>query len=343
MHSSESYIEYSVLPELKFPNICNDDGDVDDETIAQFKNHLLEKKDMLKNLLQMNVQNQMNVRDGIVELENELALRRHDQQVLKMNLECRENQLREYESRIAHLENQLELVEKNYFEKKTKLEDELNRTKEKLYKLEEKNKNIRKEFASKLRTKILEVKKWTFESINVKEEFSKLKNRWDDIENYFIGDDQEVTVNGCEPDSPPSSPICRFKISKTPDFKLTQTSPKMIHNYVHPDNQPVINPRYRRSLSSGNEKWINHKSTNKLALGTVFKPSVKNKKSVTKLKASDFIEKGASKYLLTHHVAVDNGTIETKVFKGDVIPTRAGGAQIIFNDIETLKQQSPLE
>lgn len=335
MQTCESYVEYSALPLLTFPNFSDDDY----EAISQMKKYYNEKENILKNFRQINIQNQMNVRDGIVEMENELAIRRQETQTLKMDLEHRENQLREYESRIVHLENQLELTEKNYREKENNLVNELIKTKEKLCESEEKVKIIKKEFANKLKNNILEIKKWTFESMNIKEEFDKLKGRWDEIELFFRDEDKMFDCF----ESPPQPCRTFNKTSKTPEFKLTQTSPKMIHNYVHPDNQPVINPRYRRSLSSGVEKWINHKSTNQLSLGTVFKPSVKNKKSVTKLKASDFMDKGASKYLLTHHVAIDNGTIETKVFKGDVIPTRAGGAQIIFKDIETLKQQSPLE
>jgi kinesin family protein 23 len=105
---------------------------------------------------------------------------------------------------------------------------------------------------------------------------------------------------------------------------------------------PVSNPRHRRSLSTGNEKWIDHRPPGTLDLGTVFQPKFKNKTSMSNLKnvhAKDL--KDASKYALTHHTADANGEVETHVYKGEVIPSVGGGAQVIFNDVETLHQGSP--
>ena len=104
---------------------------------------------------------------------------------------------------------------------------------------------------------------------------------------------------------------------------------------------PVVNPRHRRSLSTGTEKWIDHRPPGTLDLGTVLLPKIRNKKSVSNLKASDIMNSNASKYVLTHHEADQNGGVETNVFKGDVIPSCTGGRQVIFNDVETLKQGSP--
>jgi len=104
---------------------------------------------------------------------------------------------------------------------------------------------------------------------------------------------------------------------------------------------PTSNPRHLRSLSNGTEKWIDHQPTGTLELGTVFKPKIKNKKSVTNLKNIDADDlKAASKYALTHHEANENGDVETHIYKGEVIPSVAGGAQVIFSDVETLKQTS---
>lgn len=102
---------------------------------------------------------------------------------------------------------------------------------------------------------------------------------------------------------------------------------------------PVVNPRHRRSLSTGNEKWIDHRPPGTLELGTVLRPKIKNKKSVSNLKAENL--KDASKYALTHHEADADGGVETHVFKGEVIPSSGGGVQVIYNDVETLKQGSP--
>lgn len=48
-----------------------------------------------------------------------------------------------------------------------------------------------------------------------------------------------------------------------------------------------------------------------------------------------------SRYCLITQAADTDGEIETKLYKGDVIPTTSGGAQVVFDDIECLKQLSP--
>lgn len=104
----------------------------------------------------------------------------------------------------------------------------------------------------------------------------------------------------------------------------------------------VANPKHRRSLSSGTGKWIDHKPLGTLDLGTVFTPKIKNRKSISNLRqlsTHDLVS--ASHYALTQHVADKNGEVETHIYKGDVIPTSGGGAQILFNDIETLTQSPP--
>ena len=106
---------------------------------------------------------------------------------------------------------------------------------------------------------------------------------------------------------------------------------------------PSFNPRHKRSLSAGNGNWIDHRPPGTLDLGTIFQPKIKNKTSLSNLKdASAKTFKRASNYALTHHVADPvNGEVETQVIKGDVIPSLGGGAHVIFNDVETLKQSDP--
>ena len=101
----------------------------------------------------------------------------------------------------------------------------------------------------------------------------------------------------------------------------------------------VANPKHRRSLSSGQGKWIDHRPLGTIDLGTVFTPKLKNKKSVSSLRqlsTNDLVN--ASHYALTQHIADKNGDVSTHIYKGDVIPTAGGGAQVLFNDIETLHQ-----
>uniref|UniRef100_A0A1B0B7Y8 Kinesin-like protein n=1 Tax=Glossina palpalis gambiensis TaxID=67801 RepID=A0A1B0B7Y8_9MUSC len=104
----------------------------------------------------------------------------------------------------------------------------------------------------------------------------------------------------------------------------------------------AANKRHRRSRSTG-EKWIEHRAPNPVPLGTVLQPYLKNRKSVTKLTdMKDLTGQRANKYLLVSQEADTDGDVETKLFKGNIIPTCGGGAQVVFDDVECLKQKSPV-
>ncbi|KAF2898219.1 hypothetical protein ILUMI_07957 [Ignelater luminosus] len=99
--------------------------------------------------------------------------------------------------------------------------------------------------------------------------------------------------------------------------------------------------RHRRSRSAG-EVWLEHNAIKPVALGTVLQPSMKKRKSVSKLKkASDVTNPRQNKYCLLAQEADAGGELETKLYKGDIVPTCGGGAQVIFNDVECLRQESP--
>lgn len=101
------------------------------------------------------------------------------------------------------------------------------------------------------------------------------------------------------------------------------------------------NPRYRRSKSAGTDRWLEHRATNPVPLGTVFQPYYNRTKSVTSPEMKDITNPRTSRYCLVHQEADTDGELETKLYKGDVIPTTSGGAQVVFNDVECLKQISP--
>ncbi|KER23777.1 hypothetical protein T265_08402 [Opisthorchis viverrini] len=104
----------------------------------------------------------------------------------------------------------------------------------------------------------------------------------------------------------------------------------------------AFNPRHRRSRSAGGDGgvWLEHQESTAAPLGTIFTPRLKNRKSVTQLELKDTLK--ASNYLLHHQEATSDGNIETKLYKGSIIPTAGGGSAVIFNDVEELRQASPL-
>lgn len=131
------------------------------------------------------------------------------------------------------------------------------------------------------------------------------------------------------------------------------------------------NPRHRRSRSAeGTGKWLDHCPATPVPLNTVFQPNMKKRKSVTKLTDVKDITKGTERYCLTTQDQDTDGELETRLYKvrlcyqfdcyiwsliylflygclisnlfqGDVVPTCTGGAQVIFSDVELLKQSSP--
>ncbi|XP_062276551.1 kinesin-like protein KIF23 [Scomber scombrus] len=98
-----------------------------------------------------------------------------------------------------------------------------------------------------------------------------------------------------------------------------------------------VRPLHRRSRSAGGEKWVDHKPSSNLDLGTVLQPVIPNS-----IQVSTPSEKTLSKcdrYVLTHQEVASDGEIQTKLIKGEVIKTRGGGQSVQFTDIETLKQE----
>ncbi|KOB71648.1 Kinesin-like protein KIF23 [Operophtera brumata] len=104
----------------------------------------------------------------------------------------------------------------------------------------------------------------------------------------------------------------------------------------------IANPRHRRSLSADGKVWVEHAPNKLVPMGTVMKPNIPSSKVVNKLtNVKDIANSKTSKYCLISQEQDTDGELETKVYKGDVVPTCGGGAQVIFNDVEMLKQFSP--
>lgn len=49
-----------------------------------------------------------------------------------------------------------------------------------------------------------------------------------------------------------------------------------------------------------------------------------------------------NKYMLFDQGADTDGDLETRLYKGNVIPSSAGGTQVVFDEMEILKQKSPV-
>ncbi|XP_061773141.1 kinesin-like protein KIF23 isoform X1 [Nerophis ophidion] len=103
-----------------------------------------------------------------------------------------------------------------------------------------------------------------------------------------------------------------------------------------PTSTPV-RPLHRRSRSAGGEKWVDHKPSSSLDLGTVLQPVIHNAIQVSA--PNEKVLSKCDRYVLTHQEIASDGEIQTKLVKGDVLKTRGGGQSVQFTDIEILKQQ----
>ena len=104
----------------------------------------------------------------------------------------------------------------------------------------------------------------------------------------------------------------------------------------------VSNARsHRRSKSSDAQKWLDHRPAvgGPVPSNTVLQPVLRTRKSVTKIDRADLAT--PEKYMLTTSTQDQDGDVETRLYKGDVIPTVGGGRQVILNDVEVLSQVSP--
>lgn len=106
------------------------------------------------------------------------------------------------------------------------------------------------------------------------------------------------------------------------------------------DKIPVVNPRYQQVKNA--DRWIDHRPAGIVPTGTILQPQTQpRKRTIRKLtNPKDFVAK-SSRYCLFSQEQDADGELETKLYKANVLPTCGGGAQIVFNDIECLKQISP--
>lgn len=131
---------------------------------------------------------------------------------------------------------------------------------------------------------------------------------------------------------PPQQPI-EIEVPQEPKTPEKENAPR--------HSQPNSATRRRRSRSAG-EIWLEHNVVKPVPLGTVLQPTMKKRKSITKLtKAKDVVSSKQNKYCLIAQETDSDGEVETKLYKADIVQTCGGGAQVIFNDVERLRQQSP--
>ncbi|XP_076751616.1 kinesin-like protein KIF23 [Xylocopa sonorina] len=147
------------------------------------------------------------------------------------------------------------------------------------------------------------------------------------VKQILVDDNGINSVSIVHKDDATATPSCAEATTKASDCRSRK------------DKALVANQRYRRSQSA--DRWIDHRPGALVPVGTILQPLMCRRRSVTRLTDPKEIIDGASRYCLVAQEHDTDGELETKLFKGDIIPTSGGGAQVVFNDMECLKQLSP--
>lgn len=293
-----------------------------------------------------------NLRESILNLETESKRLLNDNKDLKAQLNASER-------RIKALEECLTLAETNNMSIHRKLSEanELNGNLKR--ELQDKDQLLSQyKFDKEKQKKVLEKKyytKLTAEHEKAKEihsEKERLKNVVEDKENRLRmiaealgGERGDCEIARTIETVPQTTQTREFTPGSTPRALPKHLLTPFSSNQMSSNSRrgvAISNPRHRRSLSADGRGWVEHAPNKIVPMGTVLKPSIHHSKVVSKLtNVKDIANSKTSKYCLISQEQDTDGELETKLYKGDVVPTCGGGAQVIFNDIEMLKQFSP--
>ncbi|UYV61403.1 hypothetical protein LAZ67_1004730 [Cordylochernes scorpioides] len=255
---------------------------------------------------------QSELRKCIHETEKENLTMQQQFTVLQMNLEAREIQVRTLEKKLSSVEHSKDILSR---------------------KMEESERNQRN-LKNLLEDRDMQIKQSSTESNKMKTKFQDRlameKERMNRIMEHRLAEKQaELESKMC---------LSEDKIRQLRDILNAGDGWEL------PEQPQTATTASETRLSStrtqaGAALWVDHRPPGSLEMGTVLQPQMKKRRSVSKLQIKDF--KDPEKYVLTHQEQDSQGEIETHLYKGDVIPSVSGGAQVIFNDVETLKQTSP--
>ncbi|KAB7501097.1 Kinesin-like protein KIF23 [Armadillidium nasatum] len=150
----------------------------------------------------------------------------------------------------------------------------------------------------------------------------------------------------------PQTPAVKDNSKGSHSVKRSLSDPKVnepTNNAMDSESPPAriaTRQQHRRSLSQGanvGPVWIDHRPDQVVEPGTLLQPNMPRRRSVRLLKSEDIESKKASHYCLTTQGEDSSGEIATKMYKGNILPTVGGGAQVVFQDVEILKQKDPLD
>ncbi|XP_025414931.1 kinesin-like protein KIF23 isoform X2 [Sipha flava] len=304
----------------------------------------IKKKDELREIL---INQSNDIRSQLVFLETNFAGAKQEINSLQILRDQDTNKIKQYQNKALLLENEMVSL------------------KRKLESLDSENKRLKSDLNAKENMlnqvsvdKDLLKQKYNTKIVKKQEQLSRdFKDKWKIQENEFEAKLQEKKrklrhiKNIVESTESIPGHFSRRPVKRTlSDESLNKLEPvvndaKPTDFKANEQSETVLRHlRSRRSKSCDpHERWIEHKPPVPTPLQTIMQPKMKKRKSVTKLTdAKTVSNNGASKYCLLTQGSNEQGIPEAKLYKADIIQTMGGGAQVVFNDVETLKQDSPL-
>ncbi|XP_055913286.1 kinesin-like protein KIF23 [Eupeodes corollae] len=335
---------YTLGPGFPDYKIDSPEGDSAVQELMQYLMHRIEKRKILCADLENRCDNfrinLVQVEKENLSLKTELASIKAVYNSERERVVALENKLRVHESSIDILNNKLSNRERQLDELQRKLSENQNLLSQKEQEKEKQKKKFNSKMAveadkknRELEIKLREQRQKLQERMRIKDEKLRLVSniiKSDDIPGLIRSHSSEnlSEVNSVPPQRSQAPTISTRSVE-------TNATPKTFKGV------PVANNRHRRSRSAG-EKWLEHRAANPVPLGTILQPYLPNRKSINKLPDVKDLTGKPTKYCLVSQQADTDGEVETKLYKGNVIPTCAGGAQVVFDDVECLKQKSPI-
>ncbi|KAL1506067.1 hypothetical protein ABEB36_005498 [Hypothenemus hampei] len=326
---------FTLLPEVPFVKLNIDNIDECRSAIEKVVKVLKFRKSKGKNIDKEIEEKQQELRKKLVNMDQQCILNNAELKSLKVLIHKEKQKSQNLQVKM----NDLEVANQDIQMKNEELEDVIRSLKNTI---NEKDLKLNQHVLDRQRTKqqlALANEKMTHELDQ------KLRRQRDHLNAAMKAkDDKLKMVRGIlDSETPPAEMNCIELNMDLPNIKsmgsqVTQTS-KNVANACRRNVKPAA--RSRRSKSAG-EVWLEHNVIKPCPLNTVMQPTMKKRKSVSRLdKASDITNPKQSKYCLVAQEPDTDGEIETKLYKADILPTCGGGAQVIFNDVEKLTQESP--
>lgn len=324
---------YSLGPE--WPNIDKMVGldDDDDDNILDSLVPFLERRIATRNTLVSDHKSKLeDFRSRLVGTEQELILCREENGNLKTVGESQEKRVKDLEGRLVNAEaanNSLSRKISAFDNARVHLENELD---EKELQLHQQKKDG-KRTAKKFRQHLVQQEQVNNElAVRLKEQQAKAEK---DQENHAKLNAVRNIINQDQFTAPPSTSGLSEGKRATATTSATQV------DALPRRSTAVSNPRPRRSRSVGGVTIDHRPAQQPVPLNTVMQPNIPKRRSVTKLTEKDIMDKKVSNYCLTTQGQDTDGEVETKVYQGDVIPTTTGGKQVVFDNVDVLRQESP--